>query len=87
MANPALSADDRAELVAKLMQARRAVGMAKRKDDGEALGMARAAVNQAKRELGERGAVWWEDGMPDLNRHMVHTTTYADWFTGLPDRR
>jgi transposase len=31
-------------------------------------------VNQAAIE---RGPVWWDDGAPDINRHMVRTTPYA----------
>jgi hypothetical protein len=44
---------------------------------------ARAAVDAAKTELGERGPVWWDDGAPDLNRHMVRNTPYASWFAAL----
>jgi hypothetical protein len=32
-----------------------------------------------KQALGERGPVWWMDGAPDLNRHMVTNTRYAAW--------
>lgn len=35
---------------------------------------ARRAVNSAKRGLVERGPVWWTDGEPDWNRHMVKNT-------------
>ena len=42
---------------------------------------ARAEVDRAKRHLGERGAVWWDDGAPDYNRFMARTTPYADWFS------
>lgn len=45
---------------------------------------ARAAVDRAKRALGERGPVWWSDGAPDLNRYMAVNTLYADWFKALP---
>ena len=41
---------------------------------------AHAAVNGAKKALGERGPVWWHDGAPDLNRHMARTTPYAAWY-------
>ena len=41
---------------------------------------ARAAVERAKRALGERGAVWWTDGSPDYNRHLVKNSPYADWY-------
>jgi hypothetical protein len=45
---------------------------------------ARAAVQAAKVALGERGPVWWDDGEPDLNQHMVESTLYADWYRQLP---
>lgn len=77
--NPGLSPEDRAEHVAMLMRARRAVGAAQRQDDAAGLREARAQVDEAKHRLGERGAVWWTDGAPDLNRHLVHTTPYAGW--------
>ncbi len=32
---------------------------------------ARRAVDSAKTGLGERGPVWWTDGEPDWNRHLV----------------
>jgi hypothetical protein len=28
----------------------------------------------------ERGAVWWDDGAPDMNRKMVKNTPYAGWY-------
>jgi len=78
-------------LVSDLMAARRAVKEAKRAErEGElgaheAMAAARGGVNAAKIALGERGPVWWRDGAPDLNRHMVHTTPYADWYSALSD--
>ena len=65
------------------MDARRAVGAARKAQSTEAEQRARAAVDEAKRALGERGPVWWTDGAPDLNRRMVKNTPYADWFAGL----
>jgi len=50
--DPAIPEKLRVELVAELMDARRAVG---RDEDG-----ARARVDDAKHALGERGAAWWE---------------------------
>ena len=44
---------------------------------------AHEAVDRAKRALGERGPVWWDDGAPALNRHMARTTAYADWYRDL----
>ena len=82
-ANPSLSEDDRQRLVGDLMAARRAVALAKRAGDSEALTTARADVEAAKRALGERGPVWWTDGAPDYNRRMVRNTPYAEWHAGL----
>lgn len=82
--NPALPDDLRKRLTAELMAARRAVGAALKSGDADALAAARAAVDEAKTALGERGPVWWTDGAPDYNRRMVRNTPYADWFSGLP---
>ena len=79
-ADPALGEAAKARLVAELMAARRAVGTALKAGDRSAERMARAKVDAAKRGLGERGAPWWDDGAPDLNRHMVRNTPYADWY-------
>jgi len=65
------------------MDARRAVGAARRTGDAAAETAARSAVDAAKRALGERGAVWWRDGAPDLNRHMARNTCYVDWFAEI----
>ena len=59
------------------MAARSAVGRARRRGDPEALATAGRAVDAAKVALGERGPVWWTDGAPDLNRHLVKNTLYA----------
>ena len=82
-ANPALPDDERERLVRALMQARRAVAIAGRTDDPEATRAARAAVDAAKRALGERGPVWWDDGAPDYNRRMARNSPYAAWFAAL----
>jgi len=82
--NPALPPDVRQALVDELMAARRAVGAARQVQDQEAEGKAHAAVDRAKRALGERGPVWWTDGAPDLNRLMARNTAYAGWFARLP---
>jgi len=78
--NPALAPDLRQALVDQLMRARRQVGVALKAGDAEAERQARAAVDEAKRGLGERGPVWWDDGAPDFNRRMVKNTPYADWY-------
>lgn len=81
--NPGLSAERRKELTRELMEARRDKGRALRAGDAEGRETARQRVDAAKQALGERGAVWWTDGAPDWTRHMVHTSPYADWFSGL----
>jgi hypothetical protein len=82
-ANPHLGPRQRQLLVAALMRARAAVGHAKRAGDARAEKQARARVHRAKVGLGERGAPWWTDGAPDLNRRLVKNTPYAGWFQGL----
>jgi hypothetical protein len=44
---------------------------------------ARRRVDKAKVVLGERGPIWWTDGAPDYNTHMVKNTPYADWFASI----
>jgi len=78
--NPALGEDERQRLVNALMDARRAVKAAKASGDSSEMMTARAAVQAAKVALGERGPVWWDDGAPDLNRHMAENTSYSDWY-------
>lgn len=77
--NPALDEGTRQRAVHDLMQARRAIRSAK----GDDLKAARSAVDAAKRVLGERGPVWWNDGAPDYNRHMAKNTPYAGWYEGV----
>nr|WP_145548358.1 hypothetical protein [Variovorax boronicumulans] len=78
--NPGLPETERATHVHSLMQARRALrGTA----SAETRATARAQVDAAKRALGERGPVWWTDGAPDYNRHLVHRTPYAQWHAAL----
>ncbi|WP_404477618.1 hypothetical protein [Novosphingobium sp. BL-52-GroH] len=64
----------------ELMTARRAIAAARRSKDKIAEDEAHTAVDRAKHALGERGEVWWDDGAPDLNRHMARTTPYAAWY-------
>lgn len=78
--NPGLPEQERAALVSQLMAARREVGAARRSGDREWLAKAGAAVDAAKRGLGERGPVWWLDGAPDFNRHLAKNTPYASWY-------
>jgi hypothetical protein len=83
MADPDLDDAERAGLVHRLMAARRAVRDAKRNADLKAETAAHKAVDEVKRALGERGPVWWDDGSPDLNRHMIKNTPYADWYAKI----
>lgn len=57
MASPALSDGRREALVKELMAARHAVSTARRAGDADAEDEAHAAVDAAKRALGERGPV------------------------------
>ena len=81
LSNPGLDPKERETLVHELMAARRAVRSAS--GDAEAVAKARAQVDAAKRALGERGSVWWNDGAPDYNRRLVKSTPYAGWFSSL----
>jgi hypothetical protein len=83
MANPGFDEIKRAELVGRLMAARRAVRAAKKAADREAEAKVHGAVEEIKRALGERGPVWWDDGSPDLNRHMAKNTPYAGWHASV----
>lgn len=76
---PDLDPARRHRLVHDLMAARRAVRAGREAGDEAAVAEARRAVDAAKRGLGERGPVWWTDGAPDLNRHLVRNTPYAAW--------
>lgn len=83
MSNPHLDPQARQALVDRLMTARRQVGAAKKAGDIAAERSARAAVDEVKRALGERGPVWWLDGAPDFNRRLVVNTPYAEWHAAL----
>lgn len=65
------------------MAARRAKGIAMRAGDQSGREQARQQVDAAKVALGERGPMWWTDGAPDLNQHLVKNTSYAEWFAAL----
>jgi hypothetical protein len=81
MSNPGLDPAERQRLVNGLMAARRGVRDAR--GEPEATRQARMRVHAAKVALGERGPVWWTDGAPDYNRHLVMNTPYADWYDAL----
>lgn len=78
--NPELPQARRQQLVDELMEARRAVKQAKTANSPDLLQLARQRVHQAKVSLGERGPVWWHDGVQDFNRHLVTNTPYRSWF-------
>ena len=80
MSDPSLSPERRQALVDELMAARRLAGVARRASRADDEAAARVRVSLAKRELGERGPVWWTDGSIDWNRRMVMNTPYADWY-------
>ena len=63
MADPDLDPERKLELVRDLMRARRAVKDAKSSGDLAVEAAAHKAVDFAKRALGERGLVWWDDGL------------------------
>jgi hypothetical protein len=77
LSNPFLDPAEHERLVCELMNARRAVLMSA---DSRNRMAARQRVDTAKRALGERGEVWWDDGAPDYNRRLVRHTPYARWF-------
>jgi hypothetical protein len=83
LANPNLPEAERSTPVSELMVARSAVRSAKLADDQAAEAAAHHAVDVAKRKLGKRRPVWWTDGSPDLNRHLVKNTRYASRYSGL----
>jgi hypothetical protein len=69
-----------AELRAELMSARRAVAVALRAQDRNALAAARARVQDAKVALGERGTPWWiewEARSPSAQTQRATATTRA----------
>jgi hypothetical protein len=76
--NPALSEADRVALVTELFDAKQAVKNAG--EDYLAMRDARLRIDQAMRALGERGPVWWDDGVPDLSGRPIESTPYADWW-------
>ncbi|MBR0799811.1 hypothetical protein JQ615_31015 [Bradyrhizobium jicamae] len=80
MGDPDIEPREKARLVKELMDARRSVKAAKAAGDRDAEAEAHRAVDEIKRDLGERGPAWWSDGSPDYNRHAVKNTPYAEWY-------
>ena len=85
--DPGLSESARERLTKQLMTARRAKLTAMRAGDLGGRARARDKVDETKRALGERGPVWWSDGAPDYNRHLVGNSPYAAWYAGLAQPR
>ena len=80
--DPRLAEADRRAAVKELMRARREV---QRAETTAAERDARERVDAAKRALGERGPVWWDDGTPDESRMAPWTSSYAAWWDGLAE--
>jgi hypothetical protein len=83
LSNPSLHPAIHEQLVRELMVGRLAV---KQATEPRARIAARLRVDAAKRALGERGDVWWNDGAPDYNRQLALNTPYAAWFRGRRNR-
>lgn len=81
MANPDLQPAKKAALVMELVKARRTVRSAKFAGNQIEEAAAHGAVDVIKRELDERGPVWWTDATPDLDRHPVKNTPMRN---GIP---
>lgn len=81
--DPRLGDAERRAAVKALMQARRDVGRAVDEVETRA---ARARVDAAKRRLGERGPVWWDDGAADEGGKAPWNSSYADWWAGLAEK-
>ncbi|MFK7997164.1 MAG: hypothetical protein AB8B87_23730 [Granulosicoccus sp.] len=71
--NPELSDTIRRRELKSLMQARM------KKD--------RTAALAAKVALGEAGAVWWNDGAPDVSGRSPLETDYAHWWNTLSEEQ
>lgn len=75
--DPAIPDRLRAELVAELMDARRAVAAGRRIGDEAAVRRARDRVQDAKVALGERGAPWWQPATPESLHERLAATMRA----------
>ncbi|MFP5322204.1 MAG: DUF3253 domain-containing protein [Acidimicrobiia bacterium] len=84
--DPSIPEPLRQELVDELMDARRAVGAAKRADDDAAEARARARVHHAKVALGERGQPWWEEPEPEARRARLRAAVLALSERRAPDK-
>jgi len=84
--DPSIPEPLRQELVDELMDARRAVGSAKRADDAVAERAARDRVQAAKVALGERGRPWWEAPTEEATRERLEAAILALSGRRAPDR-
>ena len=84
--DPTLDDTARRAAIKRLMQARRAVFAGQKAEDDAAIAKARALVDAAKRDLGERGPVWWDDGAPDEGGKHPKNSSYADWWERLDEK-
>jgi len=84
--DPAIPPKLRQELVDELMDARRAVGQAKRTGDPAAERAARDRVQAAKVALGERGHPWWDEPTDESDRERLEAAILALSARRGPDR-
>jgi len=70
-------------LVNERMNARRGSAAARAQAGPKAEAASHSTVDRAKVALGERDPVWWNDGAPDDNRHMMRNTPFTDWFASF----
>lgn len=84
--DPAIPEVLRQQLVDELMDARRAVGAAKRAGDEAAMADARARVQVAKVALGERGHPWWEPATDAARRQRLEAAVLALTRRRAPDK-
>ena len=85
--NPSLPAEAKVRHMRELLNGRRALKSAKTSGDAVAIAAARAVIREAEVGLGERGAVWWKDGTPDLTRQLAKNTPYAPWYAAVDSRQ
>ncbi|MCQ0093360.1 hypothetical protein [Roseovarius sp. M141] len=81
--DPSLNPTTRRAGIKALMQARRAALQVDSDPAASASAGAIAAVDAAKRMLGERGPVWWPDDAPDQSGMEPASSSYAGWWAAL----
>lgn len=80
--DPRLDDSERRAAIKTMMKARRDIAQAATPAEEQD---ARARIDAAKTQLGERGPVWWDDGAPDESGLMPDKSSYADWWAGLTE--